>query len=105
MKKIALLLVVLLGASSAFCQKDFAVQMVFVKGGSFYMGNDDPKYPSPEFENERPLHRVSVGDFYISKFEITNGLYKKLYGVFPPSYSGVDYGNKYCEDCPVVMMN
>lgn len=105
MKKIALLVAALWSTSPAFCQKDLAVQMVFVKGGKFYMGNDDPKYPTPEFENERPLHRVSVGDFYISKFEITNGLYKKLYGVFPPAYNGVDYGNKYCEECPVVMLS
>lgn len=105
MRKIVLFLALAIAAPKAFCQKDLSVQMVFVKGGTFFMGNDDPEYPSPEFENEHPLHRVSQGDFFISKYEITNGLYKRLMGVFPPAYNGVDYGNKYCEDCPVVMMS
>ncbi|MCD4794508.1 MAG: SUMF1/EgtB/PvdO family nonheme iron enzyme [Bacteroidales bacterium] len=42
------------------------IEMVFVKGGTFMMGHKGgPK-------NERPLHKVSLNDFYISKYEITN---------------------------------
>jgi formylglycine-generating enzyme required for sulfatase activity len=39
--------------------------MVFVKGGTFTMG-------SMENSDEKPEHKVSVSDFKISKYEITN---------------------------------
>lgn len=44
--------------------------MVFVKGGSFLMGDTsgDP--------DEKPLHRVAVRDFYLSETEITNAGFK-----------------------------
>lgn len=41
------------------------VDMVFVKGGTFQMGNNDGK------EDEKPVHTVTVDDFSISKYEIT----------------------------------
>lgn len=105
MKKAVLFLSGLLLTLSGYSQKEISVQMVFVKGGSFYMGSDDPKYHYPEFENERPVHRVSVTDYYIGKYEVTLGQYRKLMGVYPPAYNGVDYGNKFCDDCPVVMLS
>ncbi|MES2703824.1 MAG: SUMF1/EgtB/PvdO family nonheme iron enzyme [Bacteroidota bacterium] len=105
MKKAILIMAGLLLHMQAFCQKEILVQMVFVKGGSFFMGSDDPHYHSPEFENERPVHRVSVTDFYIAKYEVTLGQYRKLMGMYPPAYNGVDYGNKYCDECPVVMLS
>ncbi|MCX6285132.1 MAG: SUMF1/EgtB/PvdO family nonheme iron enzyme [Bacteroidetes bacterium] len=40
------------------------VEMVFVKGGTFQMGCNDET-------EERPVHFVTVDDFYIGKFEIT----------------------------------
>lgn len=39
--------------------------MVFVKGGSFYMGNNSG------FDDERPLHKVTISNFYIDKYEVT----------------------------------
>ncbi len=42
------------------------IEMVFVKGGTFNMGNN----LGPE--NEKPLHAVHLKKFYISKYEITN---------------------------------
>ena len=105
MKKTAFLLTGLIISINAYCQKEIPVQMVFVKGGSFFMGSDDPNYHKPEFENEKPVHRVSVTDFYLAKYEVTLGQYRKLMGVYPPMYNGVDYGNKYCDDCPVVTLS
>src|SRR5438132_1646596 len=101
MKKAMLLLAGLFISFSGICQKDMNIQMVSVKGGSFYMGCDDPQFHSEEFENERPLHRVHVSSFYIAKYEVTLGMYRKIMGMYPPAYNGVDYGNKYCDDCPV----
>ncbi len=49
-----------------------AVEMVFVPHGSFMMG-------SPEYANSQPLHKVTLThDFYISKYEITNGQFADM---------------------------
>lgn len=42
-------------------------ELVFVKGGTFEMGNNR----NDMNEGERPAHEVTVRDFYISKYEIT----------------------------------
>ena len=53
---------------------------VLIKGGSFIMG-------SPESENWRgddeKEHEASVSDFYIAKYELTQGEYEKLRGENP----------------------
>ena len=45
--------------------------MVFVKGSTFVMGNND------EF-NEWPAHKVTVNDFYIGKYEVTVADFRKF---------------------------
>jgi len=40
--------------------------MVFVKGGTFQMGSNEGEY------DEQPIHFVTINDFYISKYEVTN---------------------------------
>jgi formylglycine-generating enzyme required for sulfatase activity len=39
--------------------------MIFINGGSFFMGSDDGD------ADEKPIHEASVSDFYISKYEVT----------------------------------
>jgi len=91
---------------SGFCQGDIHnIQMVFVKGGTFYMGCDDKQYAASEFDNERPIHRVSISSYYIGKYEVTLKQWKEVMGRTPPSYNGVEYGNKKCEECPVVKVD
>jgi len=46
--------------------------MVFVKGGTFQMGSDDGN------SDEKPIHSVTVSDFYISKYEVTVNEYMKF---------------------------
>src|SRR5215471_5421273 len=46
--------------------------MVLIHGGKFLMGSDN-FYPE-----EKPVHEVTVGSFYIDKFEVTNDEYKKF---------------------------
>jgi len=41
---------------------------VFVEGGTFQMGSND-------YDDEKPVHSVTVSSFYISKYEITNSEY------------------------------
>ncbi|MFH1527059.1 MAG: SUMF1/EgtB/PvdO family nonheme iron enzyme [Bacteroidota bacterium] len=40
-------------------------QFVFVRGGSFQMGSNDGE------DDEKPIHSVTVSDFYIGKYEVT----------------------------------
>ena len=43
-------------------------KMIFVKGGTFYMGSNDNYFK----DDVSPMHRVQLKGFYISKYEITN---------------------------------
>ncbi len=43
--------------------------MIYVSGGTFVMGSTSGR------DDERPLHEVSVHDFYIAKHEVTNSQY------------------------------
>ncbi len=50
------------------------MEMVFVQGGTFTMGSPD----SVGFDDEHPQHQVTLSDFYISKYEVTNAQYTKF---------------------------
>ena len=43
--------------------------MVFVQGGTFQMGSDDS-------DSEKPVHTVTVSDFYMGKYEVTVAEFK-----------------------------
>jgi hypothetical protein len=47
-------------------------EMIFVKGSTFQMGSNQGE------SNEKPLHGVTIHDFHISKYEITNEQYCKF---------------------------
>ena len=82
--------------------------MVKVEGGTFTMGQttagiepsdrnlsraesdaSDNNDPRPD---ELPLHQVTVSDFEISKYEVTQGLWKEVMGELSPCYSSNTYG-------------
>jgi formylglycine-generating enzyme required for sulfatase activity len=67
------------------------IKMVFVKGGTFKMG-------SPEKEADRSIletqHDVTLSDYYIGKFEVTQMQWKALMDTNPSFFKG-------CDDCPV----
>ncbi|HTG84529.1 MAG TPA: SUMF1/EgtB/PvdO family nonheme iron enzyme, partial [Gemmatimonadales bacterium] len=46
--------------------------MVWVPGGTFRMGSED-HYPE-----ERPIHRVTVGGFWMDRYPTTNGRFEKF---------------------------
>ncbi|MFK7947131.1 MAG: formylglycine-generating enzyme family protein, partial [Saprospiraceae bacterium] len=48
------------------------IEMVFVKGGTFQMGSEDGS------DNEKPIHSVTVSDFYMGKYEVTVGEFEKF---------------------------
>ncbi len=57
----------------------FKPVMVFVKGGTFQMGQPDPDIGGDGYsDDEQPVHEVTVSDFYIGKYEVTNAQYCKF---------------------------
>jgi formylglycine-generating enzyme required for sulfatase activity len=63
-------------------------RMVHVQGGTFQMGSTSGDY------NEKPVHSVTLSDFYISKYEVSQGEYKALMGK-SPSDSAKGIGDNY----------
>jgi formylglycine-generating enzyme required for sulfatase activity len=81
------------GASESNSHSDSftGMKFKFVKGGCFKMGD---MFGDGE-KDEKPLHEVCVDDYWMGKFEVTQGEYRKVMGVNPSNF-------KQCGDnCPV----
>jgi formylglycine-generating enzyme required for sulfatase activity len=57
------------------------MEMVLVEGGTFDMGCN-------EYDVEKPVHSVTVGDFYIGKTEVTQAQWKAVMGNNPSCFKG-----------------
>lgn len=75
------------GGNSMPANENIPENFVLISGGTFDMG-------SPESEAWRSadetLHSVTVSDFYISKFELTQKEYSDITGKNPSNFSGDD---------------
>lgn len=67
----------------------FEPEMVFVPGGTFKMGSNDDK-------SEQPIHDVTLSDFYIGKYPVTQAQWRAVMGSDPPELKF-----KGCDQCPV----
>ena len=66
----------------------FEPEMVFVQGGTFQMGSND-------YDSGKPIHDVTVKDFYIGKYPVTQAQWRAVMGSDPPvRFKG-------CDECPV----
>jgi len=80
------------------------VTMRLVPAGEFTMGSDN------HWDNEKPAHKVSLDDFYMDVYEVTNALYKDCVEIGPctapsktNSYTrGNYYGNPEFDNYPVI---
>lgn len=61
-------------AASADFTNSIGMKLVFVSGGSFTMGDTAGE------NDERPIRRISVGDFLIASTEVTQGQWKSVMG-------------------------
>lgn len=59
-----------LAPASAIRGEDGA-EMVLIPAGEFLMGSED-------YDDERPRHRVFLDAYYIDRYEVTNGLYRRF---------------------------
>ncbi|MBR5249759.1 MAG: SUMF1/EgtB/PvdO family nonheme iron enzyme [Bacteroidales bacterium] len=67
---------------------DYGIEMVFVEGGTFKMGATSEQGSDAD-SDEKPVHSVTVSDFYIGKYEVTQAQWKAVMGD-NPSYSKGD---------------
>ena len=69
-----------------------SIEMVFVKGGTFMMGCTDEQGCDCE-DNEKPVRKESVSDFYIGKYYMFNIFPHTSYPDFShlPFYLSVSY--------------
>jgi formylglycine-generating enzyme required for sulfatase activity len=71
----------------------FEPEMVFVEGGTFTMGCTSEQ-GGECLDSEQPLHRVTLSNFQIGKYEVTQAQWQAVMGNNPSHFIG-------CEDCPV----
>jgi len=55
---------------------------IFVKGGTFRMGSTNGNY------DEKPVHSVTVSDFCISQYEVTQKEWQEIMGTNPSKFKG-----------------
>jgi formylglycine-generating enzyme required for sulfatase activity len=72
----------------------FSIEMVFVNGGLFTMGCTSKQTDCGD--DEKPAHQVTVSDFYIGKYEVTEKQWRDVMGSDPTELYFKD-----CDNCPV----
>ncbi|MDR2125724.1 MAG: formylglycine-generating enzyme family protein [Prevotellaceae bacterium] len=77
----------------AISQTETNIEMVFVQGGTFTMGCTTEQGGDCK-SNEKPAHEVTLSDYYIGKYEVTQAQWKEVMGDNPSEFSG-------CNNCPV----
>ncbi len=63
--------------------------MVKVEGGTFTMGATSEQ-DSDACGNEKPAHEVTLGDYYIGRYEVTQALWEAVMGSNPSCFKGTD---------------
>ena len=58
--------------------------MLLVEGGEFLMGGADEE----AYENENPVHRVTVPSFYLGKYPVTQWVWTAVMGSNPSDFKG-----------------
>lgn len=56
------------------------IDLIYVKGGEFVMGDGS--------DDDNPKHKVKVSSFFMSKYQVTQDLYKKIIDKSPSSFDG-----------------
>jgi formylglycine-generating enzyme len=69
--------------------------MVLVKGGNYQMGSPANE---PDRQDNETQHSVTVDDFYISKYEVTQKCWRDIMDTEPSFF-------KNCDQCPVEMVS
>ncbi len=87
MRKLILIIVGIMQSLIGLASKnDFPeIEMVFVEGGTFTMGFDADE---TEHVYETPKHEVTLHDYKIGKYEVTQALWETVMGNNPSTFKG-----------------
>lgn len=61
--------------------------MVYVSGGTFTIGATSEQ-GSDAYDDEKPIHRVTLSSYYIGKYEVTQAEWKAVMGSNPSNFKG-----------------
>lgn len=64
-------------------------EMIAVEGGTFTMGATSEQ-ERDAYDDEKPAHQVTVSDFYIGRYEVTQELWTTVMGSNPSFFKGID---------------
>jgi formylglycine-generating enzyme required for sulfatase activity len=76
------------GEITTYTAKGVRFDMVFAKGKTFTMGCSDDECSETEWGWELPTHSVTLKDFSIGKFPVTQELWKAVMGDNPSGFKG-----------------
>ena len=73
----------------SFTVKGVTFNMILVKGGTFDMGATDEQGTDAKAD-EKPVHSVTLSDYYIAETEVTQALYEAVIGSNPADSVGAE---------------
>ena len=74
-------------AQGATLTADYGMEFVFVEGGTFQMGATSEQGSDAD-DDEKPVHPVTLSDYYIGKYEVTQAQWKAVMGSNPSPFKG-----------------
>jgi len=86
------------GSSYTETASGLNIEMVFVQGGPFTMGCTSEQ-GSDCYDDEKSAHSVTVSNFYIGKYEVTQAQWRAVMGASATLSSPSNFKN--CDECPV----
>lgn len=75
------------GKNETYTKNGVTFEMVYVKGGTFTMGATSEQ-ESDVGKDEKPSHLVTLSDYSIGKYEVTQELWQAVMGNNPSSFQG-----------------
>ena len=76
-------------ANAKLTLNNLTANMVYVSGGTFTMGATSEQ-GSDAYNDEKPVHSVTLSSFYICKYEVTQALWNAVMGSNPSNWKGDD---------------
>ena len=74
-------------AKQTFIVKGVEFKMIKVEGGTFSMGATSEQ---GRYDDEKPVHSVTLSDYYIGETEVTQELWEAVMGSYPSRFIGDD---------------
>ncbi|MCR5036533.1 MAG: SUMF1/EgtB/PvdO family nonheme iron enzyme [Bacteroidales bacterium] len=83
-------------SNRTFTVDGVSFEMVAVEGGTFLMGAQKTNFKGANYDeesqdNESPVHQVTLSDYYIGKFEVTQDIWTIVMGSNPKNLKGDKY--------------